>query len=49
MGKGAAKLKVKSWRLRVFLVELAKALKDERDGIAVVVNMDESYVHQGHW
>lgn len=45
---GAAKLKVKSWRLRVFLVELSRALKEEREGKAVVVNMDESYVHQGH-
>jgi len=45
---GAAKLKVKSWRLRVFLVELERALKDEREGEAVVINMDESYVHQGH-
>ena len=43
-----AKLEVKSWRLRVFLVELTQALKAERDGTAVVANMDESYVHQGH-
>jgi hypothetical protein len=44
-GKDNAKLKIKSWRLRVFLKELTDALKEERAGNAVVGNGDESYCH----
>jgi len=47
-GKDNAKLKIKSWRLRVFLKELTAALKEERAGNAVVGNGDESYCHQVH-
>ena len=34
-------------RIRSYLVALAAAMKEEEDGTAVIVYIDESYIHQG--
>jgi hypothetical protein len=36
------------WRVRVWLVEYYMALEKERKGLAVIICMDESYIHAGH-
>jgi hypothetical protein len=45
---GGMKPQAKNARIRQFILEYAAALKEEMDGTAVIVYMDESYIHAHH-
>jgi hypothetical protein len=42
---GGMKPQAKNVRIRQFILEIAQALKEEADGTAVIVYVDESYIH----
>jgi hypothetical protein len=45
---GGMKPQAKNARIRQFILEYAAALKEEMDGKAIIVYMDESYIHTHH-
>jgi hypothetical protein len=45
---GGMKPQAKNIRIRQFIMEIAHALKEEADGTAVIVYVDESYIHTHH-